>query len=86
MPWRACFDYLNRKDIQNNERSDVLFRGPAGACVFAAQIRQRREVVHPFHPLGEMSQRSETKGDKKRGTPLLQQVPLLCVLKPKPIT
>ena len=31
------------------------------------------------------------KGDlrgviKKRGTPLLQQVPLLCVLKPKPIT
>ena len=25
----------------------VLFRGPAGACVFAEQIRQRREVVHP---------------------------------------
>ena len=111
MPWRACVDYLNRKEIQNNERSDVLFRGPAGACVFAAQIRQRREVVHPSlhretksEPLtrrhqtprggrvfaegeyGKAGSAGLARANKKRGTPLLQQVPLLCVLKPKPIT
>ena len=54
--------------------ASVLFRGPAGACVFDEG------------EYGKAGSASLARANKKRGTPLLQQVPLLCVLKPKPIT
>ena len=50
MPWRTCVDNLNRKDIQNNERSECpLQRTGRSLCICSANTAKaggRASVPH----------------------------------------